>query len=287
MGGRTTWYWSRLALPTVLALGAMAGRLGAQEVRNETVAGTAAAVAAARQDPAAVERGGKLFVANCGVCHGNTAKGRGGAPDLIRSLVVLDDEKGNLLGPVVREGRPDKGMPPSTLTAAQISDIVAWLHVQAYAAGNRRTYAFQDVLTGDAKKGEAYFHGAGKCSTCHSVTGDLAEIGKRHDPFALQSRWLHPRAAGRGPGGPRAASGSAVRVTVSPPTGPPVTGVLDYIDDFNASLWDTTGEYRSFRREKGAPKVELHDPLQGHWDLLERYTDADIHNVTAYLATLK
>src|SRR5207253_3385829 len=112
------------------------------------------------------DRGGSVFAANCAGCHGATAKGTNRGPDLIRSVLVLDDEKGILIAPVIREGRPAKGMPKLSLTEAQISDVVAWLHVQTYAADHRGTFVFMDV-TGDPKKGEAYFNGAGKCSTCH------------------------------------------------------------------------------------------------------------------------
>ena len=127
-------------------------------------------VAGSKEDPAAVERGGKLYVTNCGGCHGATARGGVGAPDLVRSILVLDDEKGILIAPVLRNGRPEQGMPASNLSEAQIADLVAWLHVQTYAAGHRATYAFQDVLTGDPKRGEAYFQSAGTCHTCHSPT---------------------------------------------------------------------------------------------------------------------
>ena len=250
---------------------------------------SAAAIAGSKEDPAAVERGGKLYVTNCGGCHGATARGGVGAPDLVRSILVLDDEKGILISPVLRNGRPEQGMPASNLSEAQIADVVAWLHVQTYAAGHRATYAFQDVLTGDPKRGEAYFQSAGTCHTCHSPTGDLKGIGSRYDAFTLQARWLNPR-GGRGGRGDRGAAGSsrsAITVTVTPASGPPVSGTLDRVDDFNVSLHDASGDYHSFTREGATPRVEIHDPLKAHGDLLAKYTDADIHNITAYLVTLK
>jgi mono/diheme cytochrome c family protein len=264
--------------------------LSAQEPAN-TGAGaakgggvSAAAIAGSKEDPAAVERGGKLFVNNCGGCHGQTARGGPGAPDLIRSILVLDDEKGILIAPVIRNGRPDQGMPPSSLPDAQVADIVAWLHVQTYAAGHRSTYAFQDVLTGDAKRGETYFKGAGTCATCHSAGGDLKGIGSRYDGFSLQARWLNPRGGGRG-GGPSAKA--AITVTVTPPNAPAISGRLDRMDDFSVSLYDAEGEYHSFTRDGPVPKVEVRDPLKVHTELLGKYTDADIHDLTAYLVTLK
>ena len=284
-------FWRGAALRTlpVLAAAGIYLSLSAQEPAS-TGAGTAkgggasaAAIAGSKEDPAAVERGGKLFVTNCGGCHGQTARGGAGAPDLIRSILVLDDEKGILITPVIRNGRPDLGMPPSTLPDTQVADIVAWLHVQTYAAGHRSTYAFQDVLTGDAKRGEAYFKGAGTCATCHSVTGDLKGIGSRYDGFSLQARWLNPR-GGRGGG---QSAKAAVSVTVTPANGPAVSGRLDRMDDFSISLRDASGEYHSFTRDGGVPKVEVRDPLKAHTDLLGKYSDANIHDLTAYLVTLK
>ena len=178
----------------VALLAAGATYLGAQEPAA-TPANPAAAVAGSKEDPAAVARGGKAFATYCAGCHGVTARGGPGAPDLVRSLLVLDDEKGILIAPVIRNGRPDKGMPKPNLTEPQIADLVAWLHVQTYAAGHRTTYAFQDVLTGDATKGKAYFNGAGRCNSCHSASGDLKGIAGKHDPISLQSQWLLPRAA--------------------------------------------------------------------------------------------
>ena len=269
--------------PTVGGAGASPGR------------GTAAALAGSKEDPAAVERGAKLYAANCAGCHGPAARGGVGAPDLVRSSLVLDDEKGILIAPVLRNGRPDQGMPKPELTEAQIGDIVAWLHLQTYAAGHRSTYAFLDVLTGDAKKGEVYFNAT--CAGCHSATGDLKGIGARYDPFALQARWLQPRGGrGGGGGGGRGGRGgrdaatpnrSAITVTVTLPSGQKVSGTLDHIDDFNVSLRDSSGDYHSFTREGPIPAVEIHDPLAPHNALLAKYTDADIHNVTAYLVTLK
>lgn len=254
------------------------------------VTASPAAIAAAKLDPAAVARGEKLFTAKCGECHGNSAKGTDLGPNLVYSLLVLRDENGASIIPVLRNGRPDQGMPKPDLTEAQISDLVTWLHAQTYAADHRIDYAWQDVVTGDPKKGEVYFKGAGKCSGCHSATGDLAGIGKKYDPFTLQSRWVKP--------GPEAVPGSpgapapdtprgATRVTVTLPSGESVSGTLIRISDFDVSLRDASGEYRSFTRQGDSPQVVLNDPLKTHKDLLRQYSDADIHNMTAFLVTLQ
>ena len=285
----------RFAALSVVYFSAPVGHLSAQSRSPKDSAensATAAALEGSKQDPAAVARGAKAYAGNCAGCHGPLAHGNVGAPDLVRSLLVLDDEKGILIAPVLRNGRPDAGMPRPNLTEQQISDIVAWLHVQTYAAGHRTTYEFLNVLTGDPKKGEAYF--SATCAGCHSASGDLKGIGTRYDPFTLQGRWLQPRGRrGRGGrGGGRGGSAeeskrSAITVTVTLGSGQVISGVLDNVDDFNVALRDSSGEYRSFTRSGGNPKVEIHDPLKAHSDLLSKYTDSDIHNVTAYLASLK
>jgi cytochrome c oxidase cbb3-type subunit III len=273
--------------PALFAIAAAACLWGQEPTGTTTRAAKndnsdAAAIAGSKQDPAAVDRGGKAFGTYCAGCHGPAAKGGPGAPDLVRSLLVLDDEKGLLIAPVIREGRPDKGMPKLNVTEPQIADIVAWLHVRTYSAGHRTTYVFKDVVTGDPKKGESYFNGAGKCATCHSPSKDLAGVGAKYDPFSLQSRWLHPT----GKGGKRSATANPT-VTVTLPSGEVASGTLDRIDDFNVSLRDANGDFHSFNRDGATPKVEVHDPLQVHTDMLRQYSDADIHNMTAYLVTLK
>jgi cytochrome c oxidase cbb3-type subunit 3 len=248
---------------------------------------SAAALSGSGQAPAAFERGGKVFAAYCAGCHGAAGKGGPGAPDLLRSVLVLDDEKGILIAPVIRDGRADKGMPKLPLSEAQIGDVVAWLHVHTYAVGHRGTYTYGNIVTGDARKGEAYFNGSGRCSGCHSANGDLAGIGKKYEPFSLQSRWLHPRSSRSGRAGATATTNTLPTVKVTLPGGESFSGTLDRIDDFSVSLRDPSGQFRSFAREGDTPKVEVHDPLKAHADLLRQYSDADIHNITAYLVTLK
>jgi cytochrome c oxidase cbb3-type subunit III len=238
-------------------------------------------------DPAAVERGQKIFVSTCAFCHGTKANGGEGGPDLIRSVLVLHDNNGSNIGPVILHGRPGKGMPAfSSMTPAQISDIAAFLKSKSQEAANRMDYKIQNIVTGDAKAGEAYFNGAGKCNTCHSPTGDLAGIADKYDPVSLQARFLFPRIHSYLPTAPQPET--AVKATVTLPSGKTISGTVDHIDDFNISLVDATGNYHSFPLDgNDAVKVKLDDPLAAHAELLKTYTDADMHNVLAYLETLK
>jgi cytochrome c oxidase cbb3-type subunit III len=231
-----------------------------------------------KPDPATVERGRSQFKSSCGFCHGDDATGNR-APDLLRSPVLLHDVGGDQVGPVIRNGKPDLGMPGfSNLTAAQISDIVVFLHNQAdealHSNGVPRDYPLKKLLTGNADAGKAYFNGAGGCAKCHSVTGDLAGVARKYSPLDLQQRMIYP--AGRG---------GRVTATVTPANGQKMEGRVVNNDEFDIAITGPDGAYHAWA--KSAVKVELHDPLAGHRELFTKYTDADIHNLYAYLVTLK
>ncbi len=243
-----------------------------------------------RFDQAAVDRGQQIFVAQCGFCHGSNATGGQSGPDLIRSVLVMDDENGKELGEFLKAGRPDKGMPKFELSEAQNRDIATFLHQRIVAAANRGSYKILNILVGDAKAGEAFFNGPGKCNTCHSPTGDLKGVGAKYDPVTLQGRIVMPRGGGRGGGGGRGRGGPqgpVTTVTVKLHSGQSFSGALVRITDFDVTLRDADGVLRSFTREGDVPKVEVKDPLQAHVDLLAQWKDSDIHNMTAYLVTLK
>jgi cytochrome c oxidase cbb3-type subunit 3 len=147
--------------------------------------------------------------------------------------------------------------------------------MQVELVANRGTYKRLTVLTGDAKAGEAYFNGAGGCASCHSATGDLAHVATKYpQPDQLQNQLVWP--AGRAP---------AQKITVTLPSGQTVSGTLKRIDDVNVSLTDASGAFHSWPRN--AVKIDLPDRLAAHRQLIDKYTDADMHNLTAYLATLK
>jgi mono/diheme cytochrome c family protein len=237
-------------------------------------------------DPAAAERGQKIFAPTCGFCHGADAAGKS-APDLIRSQLALHDEGGNLIGPVIHNGRAERGMPAfPNLTNDQIADIAAFLKLRKQATSNRFGYVIQGLLTGNAKAGESYFNGNGKCSTCHSATGDLAGIANRLEPVDLQRRFLSP-----GPSmmemfmGKQSKPLPSPKVTVHLPSGETVSGTLVRTDEFYVELKDAAGWHRSVSRE-GA-RVEIDDPMSFHREQLAKYTDTDMHNLLAYLETLK
>jgi cytochrome c oxidase cbb3-type subunit III len=239
-------------------------------------------------DQAAIERGKTSFIATCGFCHGSSARGGEGGPDLLRSVLVLDDEGGRQLGAFLRKGRPVSGMPAFQIPQQQITDIATFLHSSITAAAYRKTYRILNILVGDAKDGEEYFNGAGKCNACHSPDRDLKGIGARYSLEELQGKIVMPRAP-RPPGvAPNALpQPPAVAVTVTLPSGESVRGDLVRYSDFYVTLRDSTGATRTFARNGDVPKVEFIDPLQAHIDLLGKYTDKNIHDLTAYLVTFK
>jgi mono/diheme cytochrome c family protein len=235
-------------------------------------------------DEDAAARGKAIYTAQCVACHGAQARGGERGPDLVRSVVVLHDRYGNTVGPYLANNHPNAKS--FTLTQAQVLDLSHFLHQQV--GDTLRTGPFNkvlNILVGDPREGKAYFNGPGKCNQCHSVTGDLAHIASKYDPPVLQLKTVFPQTAAFGRRSSRN-SRKPVTVTVTMPSGESVTGVLEDIDDFNISLRDDTGHYRSFQRGPGV-KVEKHDPYAAHVALLDEYTDKDIHDVVAYLETLK
>jgi len=240
-------------------------------------------------EAALADRGRTVWAAECINCHGTQARGTDNGPNLTRSLVVLRDRYGNELGPFLKRGhKMQSGGSASALTDDQIVNLAHFLR-QRVNDSFRGSPLFQpqNVLTGDAKAGAAYFSGEGKCATCHTATTlTLAGIGGRYEPIDLQQRFLFPGGGrgGRGRGGPPPTS--SVKVTVTPSNGEAVTGVLLQMDDFNVSLRDSSGAYRTFKRGPGV-KVVKDDPLAAHHALLETITDKNVHDVVAYLETLK
>jgi cytochrome c oxidase cbb3-type subunit 3 len=238
-------------------------------------------------DPDEVQRGRKAFVVSCGFCHGTDARGGATGPNLVRSQLVLDDKNGELITPVVREGRMSKGMPKFDLPDADVTAIIAFLHSQPTNDRGLPPSAPINIVVGDAKAGEAYFNGPGKCSTCHSVTGDLAGIGAKYEPKELQN--LLVSGGGGFSFGPRAAASHVppTTVTVTLANGNKFEGNLAYLDAFDVSLTGSDGVYRTFPIHGASPKIVVHNPLQPHLDMLPNWKDSDIHNLTAYLVTVK
>lgn len=223
-------------------------------------------------DPAAAERGSKIYAQNCAFCHGPKATGAEG-PNLIRSTAVLHDEKGELIGSVVLKGRPDRGMPAfAGMTPDQLFDIAEFLHARVQEAANRSSYKILNVVTGDPKAGEAFFKN--HCTGCHSATGNLAGVAGKYEPSNLQAVFLYPDK-----------SAPPVAVTVTTMDGQTFSGTLKRHDDFDISMVDNSGTIHSWPVDK--VKFKIKDPLAGHRELLALYTDADMHNVLAYLVTLK
>jgi cytochrome c oxidase cbb3-type subunit III len=246
----------------------------------------AAMMGGAHIDKEAAERGRKIFVPTCGFCHGNDAHGKSG-PDLVRSALVLHDNKGEVIGPVIRDGRLERGMPAfSALAAEQIADISTFLHSRAADVSNRFAYKIGDLITGDAQKGAAFFNGDGHCASCHSATGDLAHVATKYEPVELQRRMLYPAPnlidvfLGRAVTPP-----APTKVTVQLASGERVSGTLDHLDEFTVAMHDSAGWYRSFARE--SVTVDVQDPRAAHEALLPKYTDQEMHDALAYLETLK
>lgn len=245
----------------------------------------------APENPAQVARGKMLFGINCRGCHGADLRGGDlGGPNLLRSQVALSDLHGELIVPIIHGSREKMGMPAIDLNDADANAVAAYVRsviqtIKVQGAPPSSGKEAPSILVGNASEGKAYF--AAKCSSCHSATGDLSKIGSRFsDPKRLQDAWLAggtwEEESEADPPGAR-----TVTATITLPSGESVEGSLVRVDEFLITLKLADGSHKTFRRTGDTPKVVIHDPLEAHRDLLPQYSDRDIHDVTAYLVTLK
>ena len=227
-----------------------------------------------------IQAGEVRFASQCGFCHGRDAAGGETGPDLTRSAMVAEDTRGDKIGPLLRAGRAERGMPSFELTAAELGALVAFIHNQKTKfdtlGGGRRSVDAADLATGNADAGRRYFLGEGGCFRCHSASGDLAGIGSRYQGLPLLRRMLYPS------GQPAPAPPKAF---LTLPAGQTVSASLAGQDEFTITVVDPEGARQTY--EKSAVKSRVDDPMSAHFDQLGKYTDLDMHNVYAYLETLK
>ena len=168
-------------------------------------------------------------------------------------------------------------MPAIRLPASQSTDVVAYLHAllslsdSAGDSGPSSNYSLKLLLTGNAEQGKEFFNGKGDCAGCHSPQGDLAHISESIRPSICKARFLYP-------------AGTSSMATVTLPSGTVVTGNLVHLDAFSVSMVGADGWYRSWPLSK--VKVSVKDPLAKHRELINQYSNADLHNVFAYLESL-
>lgn len=270
--------------------------------RGGAGAGAPAAAPAVQQvarspvvDPAAHDRGRAIWARECIDCHGSTARGSDTGPNIIRTKTVNFDRSsatpGSVLGQFLKAGhKTQSGKASSTFTDAEIVDLAHFVRQKVNdTMRGSPLFTVGDILVGDRAAGEAYFKGEGKCATCHNATTrNLAGIGTRIPaPVDIQQRFLFPSGGRGGRGGPAAGPNpNATTVTITPASGPAISGVLVEQSDFYVTLRQNDGQLKVVRRAPGL-KVVVTNPLQAHIDLLDAITDKQIHDVVAYLESLK
>jgi cytochrome c oxidase cbb3-type subunit 3 len=275
---RTLWISTTLLMTAASMLGTQ-GRGGqAQSPASQRPPQT---VTPQSYPPEQVKAGESRFAAQCGFCHGRDAGGGETGPDLTRSMTVAEDLRGDKIGPIVRAGRTDKGMPAFDVSDMDLGTIVAFIHDQKAKAealgGGRRSVDVADLQTGNAEAGRQYFNGKGNCAKCHSPTGDLAGIANRFQGLPLLQRLLYPTAGRPAP--------APAKVTATLASGEIVSGSLVSRDEFTIVMTDAAGARRTWMTSD--VKFAIDDPLAAHWEQLGKYTDEDMHNVFAYLQTLR
>jgi len=222
-------------------------------------------------DKVAATRGAPLFVQNCSFCHGKAARGATG-PSLITSDRVLTDEHGEQLVSFLRKGIPEKGMPAfGTMSDQQLTDITEFLHLQVEEVANRGTYKVLNILVGNAPKGKAYVEA--HCMSCHTAETFAHIASKFRSPEQLQRNWIWP------------AHDAEITANVKR-SGEMIAGRVTRISDFRITLVDRSGETHTIDRGP-VVEVQIKDQLAAHQEMVMTLANDDMHNVTAYLVTLK
>lgn len=269
-------------LRKVLITGALAGTLAAQSQRG----GFPQYVRPmASQDVLA--RGKSLYDVNCATCHATDLRGvpAKNGPNLLREEATMRDQQGERVAASLTGHKPPISLPQtdSVAIAEYIHSVQATMGGQGSPPGRNPVGLTYNVLIGDPKAGEMAF---GKlCSSCHSVTGDLKGIGAKYeeDAKALQNTWVSGGRGG-GRGGGRTGTG-----TVTLANGQKLEGRITRKDDFLVVLVLADGTRRSIALDNGV-KVEVRDPQEAHKKMIlvmDDPEDRNMHNITAYLATIR
>lgn len=226
-------------------------------------------------DRAAAALGAPVYRQNCAFCHGPLARGAT-APSLVTSGEVLDDEHGERLAAFLKKGRPEKGMPAfATMPDARLKDIAEFLHLQVEEVANRGAYHVLNIVVGNAAKGESYV--AAHCMECHRSTTFEHFASRFRSPDQLQRGWIWPS---------RSAEPLAITATVKTPRDGTLTGRVTQVSDFRITLIDSTGRAHCFERGPET-EVQVQDPLAPHQAMITTLTNDAMHDVTAYLETLR
>jgi mono/diheme cytochrome c family protein len=239
-------------------------------------------------DSLAHDRGQALWNSHCIGCHGSQARGTDTGPNIIRTKTVNFDRSsqtpGSVLGPFLKAGHPTQsGKPSASFTEEEVVGLANFLRQRVNdTMRSSPLFTVTNILVGDAKAGEQYFNGGGGCATCHNATThSLAGIRARvASPVDLQQRMLFPM-RGRG----AVNNPNAVTATVTPASGPALSGVLVEQSDFYVTLRQADGGIVVV--PTAGARVVTNNPMQAHIDLLDRITDRQVHDLVAYLEALK
>ena len=233
-------------------------------------------------------RGKSLYDAQCSSCHAPDMRGvlDKNGPNLLQSAATMMDKQGELVAAAVAKHTPPINLPDTDTSAIAdyIHSIQATMGGQGSPPGRNPVGLTYDILVGDPTAGKAEF--TTLCSSCHSVSGDLSGIAAKYpDPRTLQDTWVSGRSRGGRGGGVGGMQG-----TVTMPDGEKIEGKIVRKDDFLVILTLADGTRKSIPVVNGFPKVDVKDPQEGHKKMVLLLDDPDnknMHDITAYLATIK
>ena len=221
------------------------------------------------------KNGERLFLGQCGRCHG--PKGEGGQGALLaqpRLRRAPDDES---LFRVIREGIRGTEMPPgSTLSNREVWQLAAFVRSLGRVP--------IETVAGNAQHGQEVYQGKGKCGQCHIVNGqgisvgpELTDVGARRNANYLRASLITPEAA---------VPDGFLQVRITTKDGRRITGVRINEDTFTIQVRDLSGRtYSFFKQELSDLQKDFgKSPMPGYQKVL---TATELDDLVAYLASLR
>jgi putative heme-binding domain-containing protein len=225
--------------------------------------------------PADLQNGEKLFLGQCGRCHG--PKGEGGLGAILaqpRLRHAPDDES---LFRVIRDGIRGTEMPAgSTLSTREVWQLAAFVRSLGRVP--------IETIAGNAQRGKEIYRTKGKCGQCHLANGqgisvgpELSDVGARRSATYLRTALVDPGAN---------VPDRFVQLRITTKDGRRITGVRIAEDTFTIQLVDLNGRtYSFFKEELNDIKKDFDkSPMPSYRDVLAA---SELDDLVAYLVSLR
>ncbi len=241
-------------------------------------------------DPKAAKLGESQFRINCAFCHGLGARGGGHGPDLTRAQKKHGSSDEDLFR-TINEGVPGTAMPANGttgqgvgMTAKEVWEVITYI----------RSVEKKASVTGDATKGDTWFHGGPGCATCHMVNGkggrlgpDLSSIGAARSVDSLIESVRNPnrRLAWGLIESTKEFPQEYLSVNVETADGQKLSGVVLNEDNFSLQMMDMREQIHVFEKANLKSCEISRESRMPAYDS-KALSDKELEDIVAYLVSV-